>query len=395
MNSTRKKIVHFCVTIILLAFGMLGMRTLSASKTELKKHEMPPSVPTVRAVRIAIGPRPVHVLAQGTVRALRQIQLVPQVGGKIVYISPALVDGGAFHKEDSLLRIDPVDYQLAVTLAESKVKDAESELKLAEEEAAAAREEWCEHCGDGSEGEREPPPLVVKEPQLAAARAKLAAERAELKIALLNLERTELKAPFNGRVSEENVDMGQYVSPGQALATLFSTDSVEIVVPLENEELFWFHVPGFTPRNAPGSPVEVRAKIAGRALSWGGEVVRAEGKLDERTRMINVVVRVKDPYAKKPPLALGLFVTVDIKGRSLENASVIPRSALHQGDVVWVVNGEGRLCFRRVNVARISADDVMVESGLAEGETVVISSLNAVTDGMKVEVLMPDEVMGS
>lgn len=395
MNNTRKKIIHFCITVILLAFGIAGMRTLSASKPELEKHDFAPSVPMVRTVKIKTGSQPVHIPAQGTVRPLQQIQFVPQVGGKIIHISAALVDGGAFHKGDRLLQIDPVDYHLAVTLAESKVKDAESELKLAEEEAAAAREEWFEHCVDGSGKDREPPPLVAKEPQLAAAQAKLEAERAELKIALLNLERTELRAPFNGRVSEENVDMGQYVSPGQTLATLFSTDAVEIVVPLENEELFWFHVPGFTPWNAPGSPAEVRAKIAGQALSWRGKVVRAEGKLDERTRLIHVVVRVIDPYAKKPPLAPGLFVTVDIEGRRLENVSVIPRSALHQDNVVWVVNEEGRLWFRKVHVARISTESIIVESGLADGETVVVSPLNAVTDGMKVSVTLPDEVMES
>lgn len=124
-------------------------------------------------------------------------------------------------------------------------------------------------------------------------------------------------------------------------------------------------------------------------------MVRAEGKLDERTRMIHVVVRVIDPYAKKPPLAPGLFVTVDIEGRRLENVSVIPRSALHQDNVVWVVNEEGRLWFRKVHVARISTESIIVESGLADGETVVVSPLNAVTDGMKVSVTLPDEVMES
>jgi RND family efflux transporter MFP subunit len=203
----------------------------------------------------------------------------------------------------------------------------------------------------------------------------------------LNLERTELKAPFDGRVSQENVDIGQYVSPGQALATLYSTEAVEIVLPLEDEDLFWFHVPGFTPGNSPGSPAKVRARIAGRDLAWSGKVVRTQGKLDERTRMIRVVVRVEKPYAKKPPLAVGFFVTVDIEGRTLPNAAIIPRSALHQGDVVWVVDKDdkdSRLRFRQVDVSLVQGDEVILKAGLKQGERVVITPLKGVTDGMAV-----------
>jgi len=318
---------------------------------------------------------------------LREINLVPQVGGKVIYVSPALVNGGEFSQGDTLLRIEPVDYQLAVTLAKAKVKDAESKLKLAEEEAAAAREEWRLHHAGGSKADKEPPPLVAKEPQLAAARAKLEADQADLGKALLNLARTELKAPFDGRVGEEDVDIGQYVSPGQAIiATLYSIEAAEIVLPLEDEEAFWFHIPGFTPGDHPGSRAVVRVRIAGREQAWTGKVVRTEGKLDERTRMINVVVRVDNPYAKKPPLAVGLFVSVEIKGRSLPKAAVIPRSALHQDNVVWIVDDGGRLRFRKVDVARIQGDRAIVRAGLENGAKVIITPLKAVTDGMAVRV---------
>jgi RND family efflux transporter MFP subunit len=202
----------------------------------------------------------------------------------------------------------------------------------------------------------------------------------------LSLERTELKAPFDARVSQENVDIGQYVSPGQALATLYSTEAAEIMLPLEDEDLFWFDVPGFTPNNSPGASAKVLARLAGRERTWSGAVVRTEGRLDERTRMINVVVRVEQPYAKKPPLPVGLFVIVEIEGRTLPDAAVIPRSALHQDDVVWVVDNDDRLHFREVDVARVQGDEVMVEDGLKDGEMVVITPLEAVTDGMAVRV---------
>ncbi len=387
MNRTKKHIVHVVLTLGVIALGATVFLVLTAGKPQLKRSRPPVPVPMVRALKVNTGPQVITIRGEGTVKPLREIQLIPEVSGKVVYTSPALVDGGGFKKGQVLLRIDPVDYELAITLARARVKDSESRLKVAEEEAAAAREEWRLLYKDSSESAGEPPALVAKVPQLAAARAKLAADRADLRKALLNLERTRLAAPFNGRVSQENVDIGQYVSIAQPLASLFSTEAAEIVVPLDDAALYWFYVPGFTPGTGPGAAVKISAHIAGRALTWSGRVVRAEGKLDERTRMINVVVHVDKPYATRPPLAVGLFVTAQIQGRTLENATVIPRAALREDSRVWVVDGEGRLNFRRVTVARLGSRHAIISSGLKDGERVVTSSLNIVTDGMKVRVM--------
>jgi RND family efflux transporter MFP subunit len=387
MSKTKRRILHVGSMVILLGLGVAGFLALTASKPQLKRTKPPTPIPMVRVSQIKNGPQAVTVRGEGTVRPLREIQLVPQVNGKVVFASPVLVNGGEFKKGDTLLRIDPLDYQLAVTLARARVKDSESLLKIAEEEAAAAREEWRLLYQDKGVKSEDPPALVAKEPQLEAARAKLAADRADLQKARLNLERTELKAPFNGRVSEESVDIGQYVSSAKPLATLFSTEAAEIVVPFDDESLYWFQVPGFTPGNGAGSPVKVLARIAGRELTWSGEVVRAEGKLDGRTRMVQVVVRVQKPYARKPPLAAGLFVTVEIQGRTLENASVIPRAALRENNTVWVVDKAGQLEFRRVDVARLGTHQAILRSGLKDGERVVTSGLKVVTDGMKVRIM--------
>ncbi len=387
MNITKNRLLHIVVTLVLVALGVLGMFALTSSKPQIKKQKQAAPVPMVRTVKVKTGPQSVHISGEGTVRPLQKIDLVPQVSGKVVYVSPALVNGGAFRKGERLLRIDPVDYELAVTLARAKVKSAESLLQLAEEEAAASSQEWRLYHAKGSKPDSKPPPLVAKEPQLAAAKAKLEADRADLSIAMLHLERTELKAPFEGRVGEENVDAGQYVPAGKALASIYSTEAAEIVVPLEDEKTFWFHIPGFTPGKGPGSPATVLARIAGQERTWPAKVVRTEGKLDERTRMINVVVRVEKPYAKKPPLAVGLFVTVDIEGRTLPKAAIIPRSALHQGDTVWVVDKDDRIRFRKVDVALLQGDEAIVRDGLEDGERLVITPLKVVTDGMAVQTV--------
>ena len=391
MKNTKKRIIHVGLMVVLLGLGVAGFLALTASKPQLKRTKPPTPMPMVRVSQIKTGPQSVTVRGEGTVRPLREIQLVPQVNGKVVFASPVLVDGGEFKKGDTLLRIDPLDYQLAVTLALARVKDSESRLRVAEEEAAAAKEEWRLLYKDKGVADEDPPALVAKEPQLAAAKAKLAADRADLQKARLNLERTELKAPFNGRVSEESVDIGQYVSSAKPLATLFSTEAAEIVVPFDDESLFWFHVPGFTPGSGAGSTVKVLARIAGRELTWSGEVVRAEGKLDGRTRMVQVVVRVQKPYARKPPLAAGLFAAVEIQGRTLENAAVIPRAALRDNNTVWVVDDTGQLVFRRVDVARQGTHQAILRSGLKDGEMVVTSGLKVVTDGMKVRIMPPNK----
>jgi RND family efflux transporter MFP subunit len=392
MSKHKPRIIHFIVTLVFIGIGALVFVVLMATKPKLERTEPPVPKPMVSVARIKMRPQVVVIKGEGTVRPLREIQLVPQVNGKLVFVSRSLVDGGEFQKGDVLLRIDPVDYQLAVTLAQARVKDSESKLKVAEEEAAVSREEWQLLYKEKADSKNNQiPALVAKEPQLAASRAKLAADRADLQKAKLSLERTEIKAPFDGRVDEENVDIGQYVATGQALATLFSINQAEIVVPFEDEDLYWFHVPGFTPGDGLGSVVNVSTRVAGRESFWPGRVVRAEGKLDERTRMINVVIRVNKPYETKPPLAAGLFVTVEIKGRTLENAIMLPRAALRENNVVWVVDKSGQLTFRKVSVARLTSDAALVEGGLKNGEMVVVSSLKAVTDGMQVRFRSPQE----
>jgi RND family efflux transporter MFP subunit len=388
MGRARKSLLHAAIAFALVALGAAGMVALTANRSQLERRKPPTPVPKVQTIEVETTERSIVITGRGTVRPLQEINLVPQVGGRVIHVSPVLVNGGQFRTAEVLLRIDPVDYRLAVTLAQARVEDSQSRLKVAREEAAAAREEWRLLYAEDSKPAEKPPPLVAKEPQLKAARARLEADRAELRKAELNLERTVLRAPFTGRVSEESVDIGQYVVAGQPVATLYSTEAAEIVVPLENDDLQWIRVPGFTSGSGPGSPADVRARVAGRELSRPAEVVRAEGRLDERTRMINVVVRVEEPYATKPPLAIGLFVTVAIRGRSLPEVAVIPRAALRPDGLVWVVE-EGVLRFRKVEIARIYNDEVTVQSGLEDGELVVISPLKAVTDGMRVRTAGP------
>ena len=378
-TETRPRLAQVVLTAGVILIGLLVFLVMMATRSDVQRTRATLPPPLVSAVRADVGPRRVVITGEGTVRPLREINLVPQVSGKIVYMASAMVDGGSFRKGETLLRIDPTDYELAVKSAEARVKDLESALLLTIEEAEVALEEWKLSGGKGEE----PPPLVAKQPQLEAARANLAAGKADLDKAELNLERTILRAPFEGRIIQKNVDLGQFVAVGQQLGSMYSVEAAEIAVPLPNEDLEWFYVPGFTPDGNGESTVTVHADIAGRDLTWPGRVMRAEGVLDERTRMVNVIVRVERPYDSVPPLAMGLFVTVEIKGVEVPEALWLPRSAVHENDTVWIVDAENRIRFRPVDIIRYDGDRVLV-TGIDRDELIATSPIQIVTEGIKV-----------
>ncbi|MCK4538789.1 MAG: efflux RND transporter periplasmic adaptor subunit [Candidatus Krumholzibacteria bacterium] len=383
-RQDRPKLFHLTAALFIILVGMTVFKVMMATKKEVVRRDFRIPAPVVSVLKAEPSPRKVIVSGEGTVSPLRSIDLVPQVGGKVIYISPALVDGGEFTENDILLKIDPIDYELAVKSAKARVKDLESKLQMMAEEAEIAVEEW--RLSRDEENAGSPPPLVAKIPQLAAAEAALEAGLADLEKAGLNLERTSLKAPFGGIVSRKNIDLGQFVPVGMSLGSIFSTEAAEISVPLATEELRWLSIPGFTGDEVEGSPAVVYAEIAGQALRWKATVMRAEGILDERTRMINVVVRIDQPYSARPPLAMGLFARVEIYGHEIENSLLIPRSAIHDNDSVWILEGKDRLRFRKIVLARYEGDRALISSGIEPGEKIILTPLRVVTDSMQVRL---------
>ncbi len=386
MQSKAQIILHTILTLVIITAGIVGFKALKSSRPALARQQPQVALPMVRTVAASPGALDMILTGEGTVHPVAEIQLIPEIGGRVVHISPNLVNGGTFAAGERLIAIEPADYEIAVTLAKAGVQDAQSKYELARQEAEAAKTEWQQlHPGTN------PPDLVAKKPQLEAALANLDAQRASLERARLNLKRTEITAPFNGRVSAESVDPGQYVAPGQPLATLYCIDAAEIVVPMEGSALHWFAVPGFTSDTDSRAQASVTAVVAGKKCNWEGRVVRVEGRIDEKTRMGNVVIRIPEPYATRPPLAIGQFAEVRIQGLTLPEAAVIPRAALHGENTVWAVSAEdGRLYFRSVDIARMDSRGVVIRGGLKPGDRVVVSPLKAVTDGMQVRAVDAD-----
>ncbi|HHQ48711.1 MAG TPA: efflux RND transporter periplasmic adaptor subunit [Acidobacteria bacterium] len=376
-----EKLKRVAVPLLIVVAGFVIAFLLISSRKTPPRVRQPYLGPLVEAVTVHPVDHPVIVHGDGTVRARIRVQLIPQVAGRIVEVHPALAAGGFFRAGEALVTLDPRDYQAAVQRAEAAVEQAKVQLEQAEAESKVARQEWDRI----HPGEKPSSPLVLRIPQVEQARAQLEAARADLATARLNLERTRLSLPFDGRVVSKNADVGQYVGPGQAVATVYGSHVMEIPVPLRDAELEWLDVP--TPGSGrPGSPVTVSAQFAGALHRWKGHISRTEGEVDLATRMVHVIVEVDEPFARRTaPLVPGMFVHVAISGRTLEGAFVIPRQALHDGRTVWLAR-EGKLRFVPVNVARFDGATALVTEGLSDGDVVITSQLEVVTDGMKIRV---------
>ncbi len=393
-----------------LALAVFAVVVLVATREPIQPKPPEASAPLVRTVVAQPSGFQFLVQTQGTVVPRRESDLVPQVSGEVVWVSPDLVAGGFFEAGQPLVRIDPADYEAARESARANVARAESENARAKKERDRQR-----RLADRSVASQAN--IDDAENAYRVAEATLRERRAQLEMAERDLERTELQAPYDGRVRQEQVDDGQFASRGVPLAKLYAVDYAEVRLPLPDRELAYLDIslarrateagdPEASPQSAgaaeaeepeAGPAVTLRAEFAGRRHAWQGHIVRTEGEIDPKSRMVQVVARVEDPYGvgatpDRPPLAVGLFVEAEIAGRVVEDAFVLPRSVLHRArdgdsDEVLVVDAESRLRFRRVDVLRTEHERVIVGAGLEPGERICISPLRAVTNGMRVRVV--------
>jgi len=382
--SEKKRTLKIVLPILILLVG-IGVALLLVKSRQLPKQEEKTFAgPLVEVMEVAVADRQVTVFGTGTVQSRREVEITPQVGGKVVKLSPRLVSGGFFRQGEELLTVEQVDYRLALDLAQAGLAQAELQLEQTRSQAEIARSEW-QRLAD--QAPRPATPLTLYEPQLKAATAQLAAARSALEQARLNLERTVIRAPFNCYVRSEKVDLGQVLRPGSPVATVAGSDAVEIVVPLPLEELKWLQIP--EQGKDSGSPATVRVDLGHERHNWQGQIVRSEGEIDPRSRMARVVVAVTDPYGRASGagdsgLALkpGMFAEVEFHGALLTGVMAIPRGALRDGETVWLEK-DNLLEIRPVEIARRERERVLIETGVAPGDRVVLTGLSAAAEGMK------------
>ncbi len=360
-----------------------------------RKFPQKESLPEVSVYRLEQGDYQVWLHSQGTVRARTESSLVSEVRGRVVGVSLSFGAGGFFEQGETLLEIDKRDYETAVVSAEATL--ARARLALAEEEAnaAQARTDW-ERLNPGIEA----PELVSREPQLAQARADVDSAEARVENARLNLERTTITAPYAGRILEKRVDIGQFVNSGSVLAEIYAVDYAEIRLPLSEREIGYIDVPelyrnGLDPVH-PMPAVTLTTTIGNETLAWSGRIVRAEGAFDVQSRQLFFVAQVDDPYRKqedgRPPLKVGSFVQAKIEGKILEDVIVIPRELYRKNEYVVVIEEDGTLRRKSIEIEWSDEKNLVVSSGLNPGDRVCLTHLSFPSEGMMVAVVSEDGI---
>jgi len=372
----RKFFVIFVPLAIFLGFILAGMAVVKLNK---KPKERTRSFNTLAVVADYARRDNVQlaVSTQGEVRPQIEIDLVPQVGGKIVFVSPNFIEGGIFRKGETLLRIEDADFQVAVIRAEAGVAQAQQAVTREEAEGEIAKRDFEDLGRPGQASD-----LALRKPQIAQARASLQAANAELEGAKLNLSRTSVKAPFSGRVREKSSDIGQFVNPGARLARIFSTNVAEVRLPLSDDQLSKLDIPlAFVADSREVAPqVILSARVAGKLQYWNAQIMRTDSTYDTQTRSLFAIAEVVDPYGKGKsdggvPLAPGLFVDAGINGKTYEDIIVIPRDGLRPDNEVYVVDDKGKAEIRSVSVLDASPERAILTSGINPGELIVLSPM--------------------
>ncbi len=373
--------------LIVLAVGIAVARFLVASKPrpQIKPPEEKPT--HVEAQKGFPREKAVVLETIGTVKPAREVDIIPQVNGRIEYVSPDLVPGALVKEGDVLIRIDDSDYVAAKQKAWSNVEQARSNLALEKGKQDVAKREW-ELMNPSETPDAEDAELALRKPQLASAKAQVHSAWAGFNRAKADLERTTIKAPFDAVVLSESVEVGKVIGQQSKIASLAGTHAHWIEVSLPTSELAFIELPN--KEGEGGSKATVVHEAGGRELAVAeGKVIRLLGDMDASSQMARMLVEVKDPLSlesededKPAPLMINARVQVEIRGKKIQNAYTVPRKALREGNRVWIMDDEDRLQFKDVEVYWRREHEVLVK-GLASGERIVTSAITTPIPGMK------------
>ena len=358
-------------------------------ETEEKAEEIK-AIPvlTANAVQRSVT---LQVRSQGNVQPRTEIGLTVQVGGQITYMSPQFIEGGQFKKGDLLAQIDPREYELRVTQARADVAQAQTVISREKTESFIAQQDWDELGRSG-----QPTDLTLRKPQLAEAQASLAAAEARLGEAQLQLSRTFIYAPFNGRVTQRAVDRGEFVTAGTRIGEIYGDEIMDIRLPLTQAELQRLGMSlGYKAPKGGGVPVTLTSQVAGQTATWPARIVRTDSRFDNESRVLFVYAEARDPFEHDAPLAPGLFVDAQIEGQTLDDMIVVPRAALRGADKVYIAKSDESLTIKTVELVTSNRDEAIIRSGLSAGEVVITSPIRGVAEEMKIDRVDSTELPAS
>lgn len=384
-GDRRHRIVVAIASLAILGGAFAVFALFVATRDEPPVSERRPVGPLVEVVEVTRGRHEITVDAHGRAVAAREIVIQPEVSGRVVWHAPQLAPGGRFKKGEPMFKLDARDYRIAADARRADVSRAELELRIEKGMQAVAQKEW-ESFGASSPTARENRDLALREPQLRAAQVALDAAKSGLDKALLDLERTTVKAPFDGVVVLENIGVGMVVGPASQLGTFVATDEFWVTVSIPSSAVARLRFPT---ESSPGSAVTVRYRAGDVEGTIQGELLRLLPDVDPQGSMARIITRIPSPLDQTPPLLLGTYVSVAIEAEPLDDAAEIPRAALQEGDVVYVMTPEETLEIRPVTVAWERNRTLLVTEGLAEGELLVTSPIATPLPGMALRRARP------
>ena len=379
--------------VLIIVAAIVVSALLRMSRPDAEQNDPLQLVVTVDAMSVAVVDSYITVPSQGTVEPRTRTNLVSEVAGQVVEVSPAFVAGGFFRQGDILVKLEDQDYRAAVRRAEASVASARSLLEQEKGQADVAQREW-DRMTAQEQSRIRARELYLRKPQLEEARARLASAEADLEQAMTDLAKTTITAPYDGLVSAKNTDIGQFVTTGASIAETFAVDYAEVRLPVPETKISFLDLPSATGYKSDdyAPEVDLVSRIGDTEYHWTGKLTRTEGVLDTRTRVLFSVVQIEDPYnlysneMGREPLRIGTYVNAAIQGRLLEDVVVLPRYTLQSNNIIWTADNEGRLRPKTVEVLTINGDNVYISSGLKDGDQVVITRLENPLNGMQVQV---------
>jgi RND family efflux transporter MFP subunit len=384
-TTSRLSLVVFRIIlpVAILVFG--GLCAIYFLETKPKSKRQPPArqARLVEVVSIEPSNIPIKISAYGTVIAAQEVDLKPQVPGKIIELSPDLMRGGTFKKDQMLIKIEPDDYELLIQQRQSDVAVAESNLKLEHGNQAVAEQEYKLLEGVVAENDRD---LVLRKPQLISSQSALQTAQAKLQQAEIDLKRTNITAPFNSVVQDKYIDLGAMVSQTTTLATLVGTDEYWVKAMVPVDALKWIKLPLADDDTGSQAKIYNSAAWADEAYRTG-TVLRLYPDLETNGREAQLLISVKNPLLLNTDkaenrLLLNSYVTIEIQGLTVESVYVLDRYLLHDGDNIWLFTSQNTLAIQPVKVIYRRKNDVVISEGISAGDRIITTDLAAPVEGM-------------
>ena len=365
---------------VVIMFMLFGLRTPPEKKPEEKKDLL------VEVIVVNQLKDNLIVSSQGTVEPKIKSTLVSEVSGKITWVSPVFVNGGLFKAGETLLKVESADYRTSLKSVQAALARAKATLEEEKARAQVAEQEWQAFMkGDA-------PDLYLRKPQLAREVANVQAAQADVERAQRDLSRTQIKASFNGLVKQKQADLGQFVNKGTPVAEVYGTEIAEVRLPVSDLDISFLSFDSAYELNIQKPKVELSTYINGVKKSWMATIVRSEGVIDTRSRMVYLVAEIFDPYGittTQNAIEFGRFVQADIIGKQVENFVIMPRDLVYQ-ETQALVASNNKLELRDITVAKLDKRFAYVSSGLSAGEQIISTNIKNPLNGAAIRILSED-----